>query len=59
MNDGEISDPGDIFTVLLSVTIGAASLTSIAPHFLSFSRAATAAREILVLIDRPPRSTQV
>jgi len=52
LNNGEIIDPGDIFTVLLSVTIGAASLTGIAPHFLSFSRAATAARELFVLIDR-------
>ena len=49
---GDIDDPGDIFTVLLSVVIGSISLTMIAPYSIEFTRAAAAAAQLFVLIDR-------
>ncbi|KZL75857.1 multidrug resistance protein 3 (ATP-binding cassette sub-family B member 5) [Colletotrichum tofieldiae] len=49
---GEVEGFGTIFTVLFSVIIASTTITSIAPHMVSFSRAATAASELLTLIDR-------
>ncbi|WDK12415.1 ABC transporter [Colletotrichum graminicola] len=52
LDRGEITDSGDIFTVLLSVVIGATSLTMLAPYFIEFTRAASAAAQLFKLIDR-------
>ncbi|KAM0281164.1 hypothetical protein ACHAO9_010852 [Fusarium lateritium] len=49
---GEVEKPGDVFIVLMSVIVASASLTSIAPYLIDFSRAAAAAVEIFRLIDR-------
>ncbi|KAJ4015499.1 hypothetical protein NW752_006959 [Fusarium irregulare] len=49
---GEVDKPGDVFIVLMSVIVASASLTSIAPYLIDFSRAASAAVEIFRLIDR-------
>ncbi|KAE8309901.1 P-loop containing nucleoside triphosphate hydrolase protein [Aspergillus transmontanensis] len=49
---GEISDLGTVFTVLFSVIMAANTVTQIAPHMVTFSRAATAASELFALIDR-------
>jgi ATP-binding cassette subfamily B (MDR/TAP) protein 1 len=50
--DGEISTTGDVFTVLLSVVIAALSITQLAPYSIEFTRAASAAAQLFVLIDR-------
>ncbi|OHF02855.1 ABC transporter [Colletotrichum orchidophilum] len=52
LNRGEITQSGDIFTVLLSVVIGATSLTMLAPYVIEFTRAASAAAQLFKLIDR-------
>ncbi|GKT58550.1 LOW QUALITY PROTEIN: ABC transporter [Colletotrichum tofieldiae] len=66
LNRGEITKSGDIFTyhsrrgwilanfpsVLLSVVIGATSLTMLAPYIIEFTRAASAAAQLFKLIDR-------
>ncbi|KAJ3489795.1 hypothetical protein NLG97_g5927 [Lecanicillium saksenae] len=52
MAKGEIQNPGQIFTVLLSVVIAAISLTNLAPYLIEFTRAATGASQMFVLIDR-------
>lgn len=49
---GDIDTPGDIFTVLLSVVIASVNLTMLAPYSIEFTRAATAAAQLFVLIDR-------
>ncbi|KAF5689905.1 ABC transporter [Fusarium circinatum] len=49
---GEIDQPGDIFTVLLSVIIAATSLTMLAPYSVDFTRASVAAAKLFDLIDR-------
>ncbi|RTE72743.1 hypothetical protein BHE90_012835 [Fusarium euwallaceae] len=49
---GEVSDIGKVFTVLMSVIIAAATISMIAPHFVAFGRAASAATELFILIDR-------
>ncbi|CAI6338747.1 unnamed protein product [Periconia digitata] len=50
--DGEIESTGDVFTVLLSVVIAALSITQLAPYSIEFTRAASAAAQLFVLIDR-------
>ncbi|KAL4908270.1 hypothetical protein BDW74DRAFT_188412 [Aspergillus multicolor] len=50
--DGEIPDIGTVFTVLFSVIIAASTITAIAPHAITFTRAASAASELFTLIDR-------
>ncbi|KAE8137518.1 P-loop containing nucleoside triphosphate hydrolase protein [Aspergillus pseudotamarii] len=50
---GEISDLGTVFTVLFSIIMAANTVMQVAPHMVTFSRAATAASELFVLIDRP------
>lgn len=49
---GDIQNPGDIFTVLLSVVIAAINLTILAPYAIEFSRSASAAVALFKLIDR-------
>ncbi|KAF4962808.1 hypothetical protein FSARC_9130 [Fusarium sarcochroum] len=49
---GEIQEPGEIFTVLLSVIIAATSLTMLAPYSVDFTRASVAAAKLFDLIDR-------
>ncbi|KAH8724990.1 lipid A export ATP-binding/permease protein msbA [Phaeosphaeriaceae sp. PMI808] len=49
---GEIINTGDVFTVLLSVVIAALSITQLAPYSIEFTRAASAAAQLFVLIDR-------
>ncbi|KAB8067980.1 P-loop containing nucleoside triphosphate hydrolase protein [Aspergillus leporis] len=49
---GDIPDVGTVFTVLFSVIIAASTITSIAPHAVTFTRAASAAAELFTLIDR-------
>ncbi|KAF7594199.1 hypothetical protein BBP40_009903 [Aspergillus hancockii] len=49
---GDIPDIGTVFTVLFSVIIAASTITSIAPHTVTFARAASAAAELFTLIDR-------
>ena len=39
-------------SVLLSVVIAAISLTTLAPYFIEFTRATSAAVQLFVLIDR-------
>ncbi|KAJ0379395.1 hypothetical protein COL26b_002237 [Colletotrichum chrysophilum] len=53
MNRGEITESGDIFTVLLSVVIGTTALTMLTPYIIEFTRAASAAAHLFKLIDRP------
>ncbi|GJN78259.1 hypothetical protein PLIIFM63780_001752 [Purpureocillium lilacinum] len=50
---GEVDNIGTVFTVLFSVIIAASTINSVAPHFVTFSRASTAASELFCLIDRP------
>lgn len=49
---GEITNTGDVFTVLLSVVIAALSITQLAPYSIEFTRAASAAAQLFSLIDR-------
>ena len=49
---GEIANTGDVFTVLLSVVIAALSITQLAPYSIEFTRAASAAVQLYVVIDR-------
>lgn len=51
--DFNVEDWGpDILSVLLSVVIAAVSLTSLAPYFIEFTRAASGAAQLFTLIDR-------
>ncbi|KAL4785971.1 P-loop containing nucleoside triphosphate hydrolase protein [Aspergillus varians] len=52
LDRGEISDLGTVFVVLFSVIMAASTVTQVAPHMVTFSRAATAASELFTLIDR-------
>ncbi|KAE8135854.1 P-loop containing nucleoside triphosphate hydrolase protein [Aspergillus pseudotamarii] len=52
LSRGDIPDIGTVFTVLFSVVIAASAITSIAPHTVTFTRAASAAAELFALIDR-------
>ncbi|KAL5341025.1 P-loop containing nucleoside triphosphate hydrolase protein [Aspergillus crustosus] len=52
MASGGIDSAGDIFIVLLSVVIAAINLTQLAPYAIDFSRAASAAAQLFMLIDR-------
>jgi ATP-binding cassette, subfamily B (MDR/TAP), member 1 len=49
---GEISDVGTVFTVVLSITIGATAISTIAPQIQSFTNAASAASELFTIIDK-------
>ncbi|KAK7432493.1 hypothetical protein QQZ08_001058 [Neonectria magnoliae] len=52
LSTGEIKNSGDIFAVLMSVTIAAISLTTLAPYSIDFSRAISAAAKLFQLMDR-------
>ncbi|KAK7735168.1 hypothetical protein SLS63_004156 [Diaporthe eres] len=49
---GEIKNSGQIFTVVMSIILASTNLTSLAPHFVDFSQAASAASKLFSLIDR-------
>nr|POE89861.1 leptomycin b resistance protein pmd1 [Quercus suber] len=50
---GEIQSVGTVFTVVLSVTLGATSIMLIAPQFQSITNASSAAAELFTIIDKP------
>ena len=50
---GEVQDVGKVFTVVLSVTIAATSISTLAPQITSFTNAASAASELFSIIDKP------
>lgn len=50
---GEVADVGKVFTVVLSVTIAATSISTLAPQIQSFTNAASAASELFSIIDKP------
>ncbi|GCB25295.1 leptomycin B resistance protein pmd1 [Aspergillus awamori] len=52
LSRGEIVEPGDIFTVVMSVIIAATQLTMLTPYMVDFTRSATAASTLFSLIDR-------
>ncbi|KAG5998699.1 hypothetical protein E4U43_002373 [Claviceps pusilla] len=52
LSRGEIETSGEVFTVLLSVTIAALSITALAPYSIDFTRAASAAAQMFALVDR-------
>ncbi|KAK1963894.1 ABC transporter [Colletotrichum sublineola] len=52
ISTGEITKTGDVFTVLLSVTVAAISITQLAPYCIEFTRAASGAAQLFLLIDR-------
>ena len=49
---GEIGSVGTVFTVVLSVTIGATAMSTVAPQIQSFTNAASAASELFTIIDK-------
>ena len=49
---GEIANVGTVLTVVLSVTIGATAVSTIAPQIQSFTNAASAATELFSIIDK-------
>lgn len=50
---GEINNVGTVFTVVLSVTLGATSTMLIAPQIQSITNASSAASELFSTIDKP------
>ena len=50
---GEIANVGTVFTVVLSVTLGATGTLLIFPQIQSFTNASSAAGELFATIDRP------
>ena len=60
--DGEIENVGTVFTVVLSVTLGATSVMLIFPQVQSITNASSAASELFSIIDKPslldPLSTE-
>ncbi|KAJ9638460.1 hypothetical protein H2204_004230 [Knufia peltigerae] len=50
---GEVADVGKVFTVVLSVTIAATSISMLAPQIQSFTNAASSASELFSIIDKP------
>ena len=59
---GEIGDVGTVFTVVLSVVLGATARLLIFPQFQAFTNASSAAGELFLIIDSPssldPLSTE-
>ncbi|XPS78515.1 ABC-type xenobiotic transporter [Ascochyta lentis] len=49
---GEISEAGDVFTVILAVIVAATAMTQVAPQILAFTKASSSAEEIFKTIDR-------
>lgn len=50
---GEIENVGTVFTVVLSVTLGATSTMLVIPQFQSITNASSAAAELFSIIDKP------
>lgn len=50
---GEVADVGKVFTVVLSVTIAATSISTLAPQIQSVTNAASSASELFSVIDKP------
>ncbi|OQU93656.1 ABC transporter transmembrane domain-containing protein [Cladophialophora immunda] len=50
---GEIESVGKVFTVVLSVTIAATAISSIAPQIQAVTNASSAASELFSVIDKP------
>ncbi|KIW65217.1 hypothetical protein PV04_07495 [Phialophora macrospora] len=51
--DGEIDSVGTVLTVVLSVTIAATSISSIAPQIEAITNASSAASELFSVVDKP------
>lgn len=51
-NSGELANPGTIITVIFSVVVAATSLTQLAPNFITFTSAVSAAATLFKAIDR-------
>lgn len=51
--NGEIGSVGTVFTVILSVTLGATSVMLIAPQIQALTNAASSASELFLTIDKP------
>ncbi|KAL8335881.1 hypothetical protein RB598_009868 [Gaeumannomyces tritici] len=49
---GEVDDVGTVYTVIMSVLTASLTVTVVAPYMISFQKAATAAAQLFVLIDR-------
>jgi ATP-binding cassette subfamily B (MDR/TAP) protein 1 len=49
---GEITESGDVFTVILAVIVAATAMTTIAPQVLVLTKASSSADEIFKTIDR-------
>lgn len=49
---GEIDNVGTVFTVVLSITIGATAVSSVLPQIQAFTNAASAATELFSIIDK-------
>ncbi|KAF2635489.1 P-loop containing nucleoside triphosphate hydrolase protein [Massarina eburnea CBS 473.64] len=50
--NGEVSQPGQVFTVILAVVVAATAMTTIAPQIITLTKAASAAEELFKTIDR-------
>ncbi|ETI26259.1 hypothetical protein G647_03036 [Cladophialophora carrionii CBS 160.54] len=50
---GEVDSVGAVFTVVLSVTIAATSISSIAPQIEAITNASSAASELFSVVDKP------
>ncbi|KAF1812099.1 multidrug resistance protein 3 [Eremomyces bilateralis CBS 781.70] len=51
---GEITNPGDIVTVIFAVVVAATAMTTIAPQILVVTKASSAAEAMFKTIDRVP-----
>jgi ATP-binding cassette, subfamily B (MDR/TAP), member 1 len=49
---GEIEEVGTVFTVVLSITLGATAMSLIAPQIQSITNASSAASELFTIIDK-------
>lgn len=50
---GEVSQPGQVFTVILAVIVAATAMSTIAPQIIALGKGASAAAELFKVIDRP------
>ena len=49
---GEISQPGQVFTVILAVIVAATAMSTIAPQIITLGKGGSAAAELFKVIDR-------
>ena len=49
---GEISQPGQVFTVIMAVIVAATAMSTIAPQLITLGKGASAAAELFKVIDR-------